>query len=136
GRDRHVPRAHPRRRAGHRARALGVAAFHSARGWGCRGNGNAPWPRCATGGRRRGPRGYRRRRAGRSRSLARLRVSSLTCVSRAMMLRHLPNLICIARIGLVWPTVAALERGNFELAMLLFIVAAVSDGLDGYLAKR
>ncbi|HXS28650.1 MAG TPA: CDP-alcohol phosphatidyltransferase family protein [Steroidobacteraceae bacterium] len=53
-----------------------------------------------------------------------------------MILRHLPNLICIARIGLVWPTVAALERGNFELAMLLFIVAAVSDGLDGYLAKR
>jgi cardiolipin synthase len=52
------------------------------------------------------------------------------------ILRHLPNLICIARIALVWPIVAALRRGNFELAMLIFAVAAVSDGLDGYLAKR
>jgi cardiolipin synthase (CMP-forming) len=53
-----------------------------------------------------------------------------------MILRHLPNLICVARIALVWPTVAALWSGKFELAMLLFALAAVSDGLDGYLAKR
>ena len=53
-----------------------------------------------------------------------------------MMLRQLPNLICVARIVLVWPTVAALKSGNYELAMLIFALAAVSDGLDGYLAKR
>jgi len=53
-----------------------------------------------------------------------------------MLLRHLPNLICVARIVLVWPTVAALWTGKFELAMLLFTLAGVSDGLDGYLAKR
>src|SRR5579863_6051501 len=53
-----------------------------------------------------------------------------------MILRHLPNLICIARIALVWPIVAALKSGNFDLAMLVFVFAAVSDGLDGYLAKR
>lgn len=52
------------------------------------------------------------------------------------MMRHLPNLICVARIGLVWPIVAALKSGNFDLAMLIFAFAAVSDGLDGYLAKR
>jgi cardiolipin synthase (CMP-forming) len=50
--------------------------------------------------------------------------------------RHLPNLICLARIALVWPTVAALHAGDYALAVVLFIIAAVSDGLDGYLAKR
>src|SRR6185312_5523164 len=53
-----------------------------------------------------------------------------------MILRHLPNLICVARIALVWPTVAAVWSGKFELAMGIFALAAVSDGLDGYLAKR
>jgi cardiolipin synthase len=50
--------------------------------------------------------------------------------------RHLPNLICIGRIALVWPTLAALFSANYRIAMLLFALAAVSDGLDGYLAKR
>jgi cardiolipin synthase (CMP-forming) len=50
--------------------------------------------------------------------------------------RHLPNLICLVRLALVWPVAAALAAGNFWLALGLFVVAAVSDGLDGYLAKR
>jgi cardiolipin synthase (CMP-forming) len=50
--------------------------------------------------------------------------------------RHLPNLICLVRLALVWPVVAALAAGNFLLALGLFMAAAVSDGLDGYLAKR
>jgi cardiolipin synthase len=50
--------------------------------------------------------------------------------------RHLPNLICLARIALVWPIVAALQAGDYELSVVLFVIAAVSDGLDGYLAKR
>jgi cardiolipin synthase len=50
--------------------------------------------------------------------------------------RHLPNLICLARIALVWPIVVALQAGDYELAVVLFVIAAVSDGLDGYLAKR
>jgi cardiolipin synthase (CMP-forming) len=53
-----------------------------------------------------------------------------------MILRHLPNLICLARIALVGPIIAALTTGHFELAMGVFTLAAVSDGLDGYLAKR
>jgi len=52
------------------------------------------------------------------------------------MLRHLPNLICVVRIALVWPVIALLYARNYPLAMLLFAIAAVSDGLDGYLAKR
>jgi cardiolipin synthase len=50
--------------------------------------------------------------------------------------RHLPNLICLARIALIWPLLMALAAGDFPLAVVLFVVAAVSDGLDGYLAKR
>jgi len=51
-------------------------------------------------------------------------------------MRHLPNLICLFRIALVWPVVAALWAGRDSLALVLFVMAAVSDGLDGYLAKR
>lgn len=51
-------------------------------------------------------------------------------------MRHLPNLICLLRIVLIWPIVAALQRGEHGAALGLFLVAAVSDGLDGYLAKR
>jgi len=51
-------------------------------------------------------------------------------------MRHLPNLICLVRIALVWPTLDALRAGAYWAALALFIVAALSDGLDGYLAKR
>jgi cardiolipin synthase len=51
-------------------------------------------------------------------------------------MRHLPNLICLVRIALVWPTLDALRGGAYWAALALFIVAALSDGLDGYLAKR
>jgi len=50
--------------------------------------------------------------------------------------RHLPNLICLIRIALIWPIVAALHAGQYLTALWLFVAAAVSDGLDGYLAKR
>jgi cardiolipin synthase len=50
--------------------------------------------------------------------------------------RHLPNLICLIRIALIWPIAAALGAGGFRAALLLFAAAALSDGLDGYLAKR
>jgi cardiolipin synthase len=50
--------------------------------------------------------------------------------------RHLPNLICLARIALIWPIAVALIGGNYDLALFLLTAAAVSDGLDGYLAKR
>jgi len=50
--------------------------------------------------------------------------------------RHLPNLICLIRLALIWPIAVALHKGQHLTALVLFIVAAVSDGLDGYLAKR
>jgi cardiolipin synthase (CMP-forming) len=50
--------------------------------------------------------------------------------------RHLPNLICLIRLLLIWPIAVAMHKGQHLSALGLFVVAAVSDGLDGYLAKR
>jgi len=50
--------------------------------------------------------------------------------------RHLPNLICLVRLALIWPVATALYGGRYGFALALFVLAAISDGLDGYLAKR
>jgi cardiolipin synthase (CMP-forming) len=52
------------------------------------------------------------------------------------MLRHLPNFICLVRIALIVPTIDALYSGEYWTALALVFVCAVSDGLDGWLAKR
>ena len=52
------------------------------------------------------------------------------------MLHHLPNLISILRILLVPPVAWLMVRGHFGEALMLFVVAGVSDGLDGFLAKH
>ena len=51
-------------------------------------------------------------------------------------MRHLPNILCLIRIALIWPIVTALAARAMPTALVLFAAAAVSDGLDGYLAKR
>lgn len=53
-----------------------------------------------------------------------------------MSLAWLPNAICIARIILVGPIVWALLEGRYLLALLLIVTAGVSDGVDGFLARR
>lgn len=52
------------------------------------------------------------------------------------MLRHLPNFICVVRIALIWPTIDALYSAEYWDALVLVAICAVSDGLDGWLAKR
>jgi cardiolipin synthase len=49
--------------------------------------------------------------------------------------RDIPNLISIFRILLVWPVVIALLNADYGLALLLFAIAGVSDGIDGFLAR-
>jgi len=51
-------------------------------------------------------------------------------------MRHLPNIICLLRIALVWPLILSLRAEDFATTLWIFAIAAVSDGLDGYLAKR
>lgn len=51
-------------------------------------------------------------------------------------MRHLPNIICLIRIALIVPLVAAMLEGRQAQILLLFTVAALSDALDGFLAKR
>ena len=53
-----------------------------------------------------------------------------------MSLSWLPNAISLMRIALIAPILVLITTGDFPLALLLFVVASFSDGLDGYLATR
>lgn len=52
------------------------------------------------------------------------------------MIKNLPNLITLGRIVAVPFIVTLLLDSEFLYAFLLFFVAGLSDGLDGYLAKK
>jgi cardiolipin synthase (CMP-forming) len=47
----------------------------------------------------------------------------------------LPNLITLARLGLVPVIIAMISAGRWPAACLIFIIAGVSDAVDGWLAK-
>jgi cardiolipin synthase len=49
--------------------------------------------------------------------------------------RHIPNIITVCRILLVYPVIALMLDGRFDWALGLFVVAGVSDAVDGFLAK-
>jgi cardiolipin synthase len=49
---------------------------------------------------------------------------------------NLPNLITIARILLVPVVVWAIASREMQIAFLLFLIAGLSDAVDGFLAKR
>ena len=57
-----------------------------------------------------------------------------TC--RGLASLTIPNLITTARILLVPVVVWAIATGRLQLAFLLFLAAAISDAVDGFLAKR
>ena len=48
----------------------------------------------------------------------------------------IPNLVTVLRILLVPVVVWAIATGQMRLAFLLFLAAAISDAIDGFLAKR
>lgn len=53
-----------------------------------------------------------------------------------MSLRFLPNLLCVLRIALVYPVALGILHGRHAEALALIGLAAFTDALDGYLAKR
>jgi cardiolipin synthase (CMP-forming) len=50
--------------------------------------------------------------------------------------RDIPNLISLLRLLAVIPVVFLLLEHRYGWALALFTIAGISDGLDGYLAKR
>lgn len=51
-------------------------------------------------------------------------------------LSHLPNLITLARVALVPVLILLLKDQDYASALIVFIIAGLSDALDGYLAKH
>ena len=53
-----------------------------------------------------------------------------------MKLHHLPNVLTVFRLCLALPVAWCIVNHQSDLAVGLFFMAAVSDGLDGFLARR
>jgi len=48
----------------------------------------------------------------------------------------IPNLLSISRIGLVYPILNNIYLGNFKISIIFFLVASLTDALDGFLARK
>jgi CDP-diacylglycerol--glycerol-3-phosphate 3-phosphatidyltransferase len=48
----------------------------------------------------------------------------------------LPNRLCILRILFIPLIIVFIEKGLFYVAFVLFILAGITDGLDGFVARK
>ena len=48
----------------------------------------------------------------------------------------IPNLLSIIRIGLIYPILNNIYLNNFELSIIFFVLAAITDAMDGFLARK
>jgi len=53
-----------------------------------------------------------------------------------MRWNQLPNTITLARLFMVPALILVLKDEDYRLALLIFLVAGISDALDGYIAKK
>jgi cardiolipin synthase (CMP-forming) len=65
-----------------------------------------------------------------------LKTNPLAGKRRVSIPTSIPNIITLARILLVPIIVWAIASSQMEIAFLVFVVAGVSDAVDGFLAKR
>lgn len=49
---------------------------------------------------------------------------------------YLPNILTLARIGMVPWLIVLLQEGRFGMSLAVFLIAGVTDALDGYIAKK
>tara|TARA_B100000963_G_scaffold136605_1_gene118844 strand:- start:5832 stop:6386 length:555 start_codon:yes stop_codon:yes gene_type:complete len=48
----------------------------------------------------------------------------------------IPNLLSIVRIALVYPILNNIFLGNFIISIIYFVIASITDALDGFLARK
>lgn len=53
-----------------------------------------------------------------------------------MILRHIPNVLTIARLVLITPFLVFLYQQQYTNAFYIFMFAGFTDGLDGFLARH
>jgi cardiolipin synthase len=54
----------------------------------------------------------------------------------SVIVANIPNILTVARLCCALPIVLLVRAGDYHQAALLFLVAAATDGIDGYIAKR
>ena len=52
------------------------------------------------------------------------------------MIAYIPNVLTLMRMAMAPLLIVVLNDGKYELALLIFLVAGISDGLDGFIAKQ
>ena len=60
----------------------------------------------------------------------------LSSMPRMSLLHQLPNLLTLLRIGAVPVLILFLYEGRYGAALVVFVIAGITDGLDGWIAKR
>lgn len=52
------------------------------------------------------------------------------------MIAQIPNFLTLSRIAMVPVIVVLLGNRQYEMALVIFVLAGLTDGLDGWIAKR
>ncbi len=62
--------------------------------------------------------------------------SELIYNAQIMNFSQVPNIITIARLAIIPLLILLLKEQNYPAALIVFILAGLSDGLDGFIARR